>query len=71
MACSYGSPLQISIRSLRPASASLWPGRCLGALPPGAAQGIAALGRDGLPDLPRGCVFFVFANSLDPLVQAG
>lgn len=46
-----------------------WP--TLGALPPGAAQGIATLGRDGIPDLPRGCVFLVLANSFDPLVQAG
>jgi hypothetical protein len=64
-------PFHILIRSLRPAAAPLWPGRRLGALPPGAAQGIATLGRDGIPDLPRDCVFLVLANSFDPLVQAG
>ncbi|KFL26909.1 hypothetical protein JP74_10820 [Devosia sp. 17-2-E-8] len=34
-------------------------------------KGSLALDRDGLPSLPRGCVFLTLAKSFDPLVQAG
>ncbi len=34
-------------------------------------KGSQTLDRDGLPSLPRGCVFLTLAKSFDPLVQAG
>lgn len=34
-------------------------------------KGSLALDRDGLPSLPRGCVFPTLAHGFDPLVQAG
>ncbi|MFJ6327628.1 MULTISPECIES: hypothetical protein [unclassified Rhizobium] len=34
-------------------------------------KGSLALDRDGLPSLPRGCVFLTLAHGFDPLVQAG
>lgn len=34
-------------------------------------KGSLALDRDGLPSLPRGCVFLTIAHGSDPLVQAG
>jgi len=34
-------------------------------------KGSLTLDRDGLPSLPRGCVFLTLAASFDPLVQAG
>ncbi|SNB72720.1 MULTISPECIES: hypothetical protein [unclassified Agrobacterium] len=34
-------------------------------------KGSLTLDRDGLPSLPRGCVFLALAHGFDPLVQAG
>ncbi|WP_273793796.1 hypothetical protein [Brucella anthropi] len=34
-------------------------------------KGSLTLDRDGLPSLPRGCVFLTLALGFDPLVQAG
>lgn len=42
-------------------------GRC----PLARRKGSLMLDRDGLPNLPRGCVFLTLAHGFDPLVQAG
>ena len=34
-------------------------------------KGSLALDRDGLPNLPRGCLILTLTNSFDPLVQVG
>jgi hypothetical protein len=42
-------------------------GRC----PLARRKGSLTLDRDGLPGLPRGCLFLTLDKSFDPLVQAG
>jgi len=51
---------------------ALMPGRVTwGRCPLARRKGSLTLGRDGLPSLPRGCVFHTLTDSFDPLVQAG
>ena len=63
---SHPDPVLAPGRRSAPAEPFAW-GRC----PLAQRKGSLALDRDGLPSLPRGCMFLTLAKSFDPLVQAG
>ena len=63
---SHPDPVLAPDRRSAPAGPMAW-----GLCPLARRKGSLGLDRDGLPSLPRGCVFLTLAHSFDPLVQAG